>query len=175
MKRSLGTHYTQMRYFHLDRTFKSFKLLGAADLPEESNDPNSLGWNDKPKSEDHGGWQWHVLSVIDIEFKLNGDNTVCRMCNFKAPEVLRTADPTTNMTFFLSQPRAGMSDKEGGSHICPGFDPPPKDRTLARHKELDNFFKEENVFRAQNAPGPVEVRALYLSAPFLCNGSTLCT
>jgi len=49
--RSLGTRYTQMRYFHLDRTFKSFKLLGADDLPDESNDPNALGWNDKPKSE----------------------------------------------------------------------------------------------------------------------------
>jgi len=38
-----------------------------------------------------------------------------------------------------------MSDKEGGSQICPGFDPPPKDRTLARHKELHRFFSEENV------------------------------
>ena len=60
----------------------------------------------------HGGWQWHVLSVIDIEFKLNGDNTVLRMCNFKAREVMETKDPTTNMTFFLSQPRAGQSQSQ---------------------------------------------------------------
>ena len=50
-----------IRYFKVDRTFKSFKLLGSQDLTEESTDPNALPWNDKPESSDHGGWSWHML------------------------------------------------------------------------------------------------------------------
>ena len=61
----------------------------------------------------------HLLtSAIDIEFKLNGDNTVLRSCNFKDPRVQESGDLTANMSFFLARPRGGLADKGGGSLIC---------------------------------------------------------
>ena len=49
-----------------DQAFKSLKLLGAVDVPEETTDPNALKWNGNPLSEPTGGWQWHVVTALDM-------------------------------------------------------------------------------------------------------------
>jgi hypothetical protein len=159
IKKSLNTHYTQMRYFKVDPNFKSMKLLGAMDLPEETTDVNALSWSSFPV-EEQGGWVWHACGdVMDIQFKLNADNTVMRMVNFKDKQVRETGDPTSNMTFFLARPRAGDTDGGGGSLIAPGFDPAPIDRTIRKHKELQQIIGgKKNKFRPTLSDGPVEIR-----------------
>lgn len=162
IKKSLSTHYTQMRYFKIDTVFKSMKLLGAMDLPEETTDANALSWSGFPLHEE-GGWKWHVFDGLDIQFKLNADNTVMRMCNFKDKKVRETGDPTANMSYFLAKSRPGDKDGSGGSAVAPGFDPKPPDRTIKKHKELNMIIGgKKNQFRSTMPDaGPVEIRYKY--------------
>ena len=160
IKKSLRTHYTQMRYFKIDKIFKSMKLLGAMDLPEETTDSNALSWSEHPLHEE-GGWKWHVYDGLDIQFKMNSDNTVMRMCNFKDKKVRETGDPTANMSYFLAKSRAGDRDGGGGSKVAPGFDPPPIDRTVKKHKELNVIMGQHvsNKFRSTvGDSGPIEIK-----------------
>ena len=57
------------------------------DLPDETTDVNALSWSNFPVDKQgpvEDGWVWHASGdVMDIQFKLNADNTVMRMCNFR--------------------------------------------------------------------------------------------
>ena len=139
---SEGTHYTQLRYFRVDKAMKCMCLVGAMDVPEETSDPNVLTWSWAPLSEDHGGWQWHIIDVMDLQFELNANNTVMRSCNFKDKKVMETGDISANMSFFLAK-----EDEHGGSSVAPGFHPHRVDRTVEWHDEMQRLFDEKNVFR----------------------------
>lgn len=132
---------------------------GAMDLPEETTDANALSWSAFPLHEE-GGWKWHVFDGLDIQFKMNSDNTVMRMCNFKDKKVRESGDPTANMSYFLAKSRAGDRDGGGGSGVAPGFDPPPVDRTIKKHKELNVIIGgKNNKFRSTSADsGPIEIK-----------------
>lgn len=121
---------------------KCMCLVGAMDVPEETSDPNVLTWSWAPLSEEHGGWQWHIIDVMDLQFELNANNTVMRSCNFKDKKVMETGDISANMSFFLAK-----EDEHGGSSVAPGFHPHRVDRTVEWHDEMQRLFDEKNVFR----------------------------
>eukprot|EP00729_Bicosta_minor_P021990 gene21990-34181_t len=139
---SEGTHYTQLRYFRVDKSMKCMRLVGAMDVPSETTDPNVLTWGWAPLSEKHGTWQWHMIDVMDLQFELNANNTVMRSCNFKDKKVMETGDISANMSFFLAR-----EDEHGGSSVAPGFHPHRVDRTVEWHDEMQRLFDEKNVFR----------------------------
>ena len=98
-----------------------------------------------PKSENHGGWWWHIRKKEDYQMELNADNSVLRAVDFNAKAVKAGGDITGLMSFHF--PRGGVHGMLTGSDVIPGFAPKVSDKHDIRHRELLQFFHYQNVFR----------------------------